>query len=57
MARTETAHSPQSGQTSDVRDEATVQLVGHFFRYPERATRHADGDVPNLLWKARLKAS
>jgi hypothetical protein len=40
-----------------VADLAAVYLEDQFFRYLARATRHTEGDTPNLLWKARLKAS
>lgn len=44
-------------QMTAVRDLAAVDLEDQFLRYRARATRHADGDAPNLPWKALLKAS
>ena len=40
-----------------MRDFAAVDLEDKFVRYRAQATRHADGDVPNLPWKTLLKAS
>lgn len=38
-------------------DKPAVDLDDQFVRYRARAMRHADGDAPNLPWKALLKAS